>query len=230
MLENSTIIIQIIVIIAIFISIFSIISFFEGREKLRDSTKNNDSIMLTLFALICVSFGVFYLAKFFKEANDISTAWFLGIALKLTCAQIVSHFAGKNGRNTTLWFFLGFLEYHSALLVLAFSDKLLKVKKNNNENFKGIDDEYNQKITTLNNLYADRVLTENELETKKKELEHEYLKKHKELSASQFNEKKQIENEEFISKLKEAHKTGLLTDEEFKRKLEKFTSSKSNVE
>lgn len=224
MLENSIFLIQILVIIVILILVFSLISYFEGKNKLRDSIKNNDSIVLTLVALIGVSIGASYMVKFFKEANDISTAWFVGIVVKLFCAQIVSHFAGKNGRNTTLWWILGFLEYHSALIVLAFSDKLLKFKKSNNENLKRIDDEYNEKIIALNNLYTNNVLTENELEIKKQELENKYLEKQNELSTSQFNQKKQLEKEEFISKLKEAYKIGLLTHEEYTKKMEKFSS------
>lgn len=229
-MEHSNFYIQALIIIAISTLIFSIVSYFEGKGKIRNAVQDNSKILLSLIILIVISACFVYFAKTMRELeNDVTYLWGIGIALKVLSAAIVVDFAKKQNRNTTLWWVLGLLEYHSALIVLAFSGSLLRLKNSTNENLKNIEDDYNSKIIKLNDLFKSRIINEEELQIKCAELESDFQKESLKIISIANNMQFEKEQEDLISKLENAYKDGILSEEEYKEKINKVKTDAENI-
>ena len=134
--------------------------------------------------------------------------------MKIIIASIVSYYANKKNRNPILWWFLGFFEYHSALIVLALSKGLLPTKKTSND----ADLLYNEKLIRLNEMFKENLINVDEFNTKKQEAEKDYEIKNSVIK----NDDNALQNHQVISKLEVAFKEGLLTQEEYHTKLLKY--------
>lgn len=224
---DTELLIQVLVIIAIFSCIYAIISYFEGKGKLKDSIKT-DGEFYTLVVLIMVSVAyVFFVKTMREQEDDPNFLWFLGIVLKAVAASVVSHFAGKQNRNKTLWWFLGFFEYHSALLVLAFSKALLAPQKEKMEGLNVLNDDYTKKVQELNNLYNKGILTEFEVTEKRKEALKDLENQKEEFQLSQKNSENKKRENSFIQNLQQALNDGHITQEQYNEKLNNFLKPKS---
>ncbi|SEQ20953.1 hypothetical protein SAMN04488097_1674 [Epilithonimonas lactis] len=205
------IIIPLLIMIILFSFIFSLIAYFEGNNKNEDYSHKsiNSELWALLVALIVLVSGLFYLL-YINKLN----LYLAVIPIKIIVASFVSYYANKKNRNPVLWWFLGFFEYHSALIVLALSKGLLSTKKNDNE----VDSSYNEKLVRLNEMFKENLINENEFSKKKLEAENEYKIKHLVIK----NDDKVQRKNQLISKLEVAFKEGLLTEEEYHNKLLKY--------
>lgn len=213
-----TFIIPFLLIFLVFSGIFYIVSTFEGKNKHEDySTKEvNSDIWLVLVVITVIICGLIWLFY----TSDINP-YLMVIPVKLICAFIVSDYAKKKNRNPVLWWFLGFLEFHSALIVLALVKGLLTVKKSVTD----ADSIYNDKFSKLNQMLKDNLLNRVEFAKKKKELESEYRK-----SIYLLKQQNALQqNNDFLSKIENAYKEGLLTEEEYSSKISKSKKAEEKI-
>lgn len=213
-----TFIVPFVIILIVFFGIFYIISTFEGRNKDEDySTKEvNSDIWIILVVITLIICGLIWICY----ANDINP-YLIVIPAKVLAAFIVSDYAKKKNRNPVLWWFLGFLEFHSALIVLALVKGLFTPKINLTD----ADSSYNDKFTKLNNMLKDNLLNRAEFANKKKELDSEYRK-----SIYLLRQQNALQqNNDFLSKIENAYKEGLLTTEEYNSKISKNMKAEEKI-
>jgi hypothetical protein len=217
------IILPLLIMIIVFTTIFYVIAYSEGSSKKEDyAIKSiNYEIWAWLITFILIVTGLLYLL-YISNINP----YLAVIPVKIIVASVVCHYAKKKNRHPVLWWFLGFLEYHSALIALAIVKGLLPLKKSKSD----ADVAYNEKLIKLNDLFKEDLINVDEIEKKKSDLEEEYSKSS---SLIQENNEKQQQND-FMIKLKEAYKQGFLTEEEYQSKILKHipmdTNSKVNEE
>lgn len=213
-----TFIVPFLVFFIVFFGVFYIISTFEGRNKNEDySTKevNSDiwAVLVVITLMICGLLWICY-------ASDINP-YLIVIPTKVVTAFIVSDYAKKKNRNPVLWWFLGFLEFHSALIVLALVKGLLSPKKYVTD----ADSTYNDKFSKLNEMLKDNLLNSAEFAKKKKGLESEYRK-----SLYLLQQQNALQqNNDFLSKIENAYKGGLLTEEEYNSKISKNRKTEEKI-
>gem|GEM_PF-4159268 len=125
--------------IVVFSTIFYVIAYSEGSNKNEDYTTKdvNADIWGVLIIFILIILGTIVILY-----NNGFNPYLVVIPAKIIVASMVSHFAKKKNRNPILWWFLGFLEYHSALIVLAITKGLLPIKKGKSD----ADLAYNEKL------------------------------------------------------------------------------------
>lgn len=205
------IILSLTIMIPIFSGIFYVLAYFEGRKKVDDyAIKSiNYEIWAWLFTFVLLVSGLIYLLYI----NDVNP-YLAILPSKIIIASVVSYYAKNKNRNPLLWWFLGFLEYHSALIVLATTKAFLPMKKGSTNT----DKVHNEKLIKLNSLVKDSLIDEEEMKKKKIELEKEYSQ---DVIMIQNHNTKQEQND-FLIKLEDAYKQGLLTEKEYQNKLLKY--------
>ena len=209
-----TILIPLLLMVVVFGGVYYLISSFEAKNKSEDySTRSvNADIWGTL-----IIYTIIILALVFWLYKENINPYLAVIPAKIIGGTICSHFAKRKNRNSTLWWFLGFLEYHSALIVLALTKGLLKKKKVANE----ADSIFNERLAKLNEMFKENLITEDEFEKKILEAESEYRKRGYALKqAIELQQKNDIK-----SKIESAFKDGLLTEEEYNIKMSKFSDT-----
>lgn len=213
-----TIIIPLLIMIIVFTGIFFIISNIEGRNKEEDYSVKalNAEIWTILGVCIVIVSGLIWLLY---GANI--NPYLVVLPVKIITAFSVSYFAKKKNRNSVLWWFLGFLEFHSALIVLALVKGLLPTKRSINDT----DASYNEKLIKLNEMLKEKLINQSEFEKKKLDLEGEYRKKC--YLIQQENTIQQ--NKDFTVKIENAFKEGLLTEEEYNSKISKNRNANDKI-
>lgn len=211
------IILPLIIMIVVFSTIFYVIAYSEGSNKNEDYTTKdvNADIWGVLIIFILIILGTVVILY-----NIGFNPYLVVIPAKIIVASVVSHFAKKKNRNPVLWWFLGFLEYHSALIVLATNKGLLPLKKGKTD----ADLAFNEKLVKLNDLFKEDLINADEIKKKKNELEKSYSKNSVQIKES--NEK--LQRNDFMIKLEEAYKQGFLTEEEYQSKISKIQNTSIN--
>lgn len=152
------------------------------------------------------------------------------IILKIICAPIVCGEASKQNKNKYLWFILGVIEYHAALLVLMRSKTILKVEKSKDENIQKANEEYIAKIKTLAELKNSGILNDEELKIKKGEIQNEYIQKIDRIRELAMANAKEKTEAELFEKLKQAYNSGIITQKEFEEKFLSLVDSEKDKE
>lgn len=199
--------------------LYKLIAWIEGRGKEKDLTiESSTDLFYILISSVIINLFLFgYL--FSKDSSfPIQMIIITAFIIKLILAIIVSKSAMRLNRNSTLWFILGFIEYHSALLVLMSSSALLKTINTEDENNKNINETYKNKLNALLELKNTGMLNNDEFQIKRKQIQDEY-----DNYIQKFNINLNIVNEEKIvlekiKKLKIALEQGIITQEEFDSK------------
>lgn len=167
---------------------------------------------------VFLAIGIFILFAMLYNAELYSLIWLVSLILKIAVASFVSKEAQKLGRNKVLWWILGFLEFHMALIVLAISPKLIKCSNKNKSVVHGINNKYKTLCKNLKSLKKSGSLTPSEFRNKKQIIIDNY---NSEIAQILDNEVVANDNQNYqkmIAQLEEAFKNGLLTEEEFETK------------
>ena len=227
--ENShsatELIIKALLIIFLCFILYKLIAWLEGRGKEKDLTIESQSDLFYIL-ISSVIINLFLFGYFFSKDSSfpIQMIVITALIIKIILAIIVSNSAVRLNRNPTLWFILGFIEYHSALLVLMGSSAFLKTTNTEDENNKNLNETYKNKLNALLELKNNGMLNNDEFQTKRKQIQEEYDNYIQKLNIdlNNFNEEK-IALEK-LQKLKIALEQGIITQEEFDSK-----SSKINI-
>lgn len=208
--------------IIITVVIVSYIETFNKSRTLFKSEYQNGLIELVIISFI----GFIILFVFFMKNNDYGLYRLIpliAIIIKFVMASVTSNKAEKLGRNKILWWILGFLEYHTALIILAIRPAILKTNGVNKTKISAINKDFTQQENSLIELYNAKLLNEAEFGIKYGEIKKKYRDELENFAIKDSEDKNKIKNNELLQKLNKAYDDGLLTAEEFEMKQRKLT-------
>lgn len=199
--------------------VFAVITTFASYIEAFNKTKaiHKDKNQSGLIPFVIFSF-IGFLMLFSFMNNDENLSKFipiLAVVIKFIMANYTAKKANKLGRNKIMWWILGFLEYNTALIVLAIRPAIIKTNNENKVKIDELNKEFNLKKSNLIDLQKANLLDENEFDVKYSEIENKYFE-----DFDEIRNKEQIEkNIALIEKLNQAYKDGLFTEDEYNKKL-----------
>lgn len=205
------------IIAGIFISLIIILTFaiIEERKKLKLIFELD--VQSTLVIIPVITFITILLMFILSKGYDkiFGLIGIISIIIKFIFAIYGSIQAKKLGRNSIIWFFLSFIEYHISFFVLALRPALIE----KTDLFALINKLYSEKIETLKNLKINTLINEQEYHSKQLILRKQYFEEINESRERIDKTKKTIKKEDINANLHKAFEDGILTKEELNSKL-----------
>ncbi|MDT0294087.1 hypothetical protein ACFQ3R_06105 [Mesonia ostreae] len=223
-----TLLLPYIIAIIIFTLIFLAIS---GAEKIDKITKVIEPINKDLIKIALISIPIIVIAWYSLIIFSIPRWAFFAtiIFIKGLLAYYVSIEAVKMNRNGFLWFVLGFIEFHSALIVLGLGKTLYKVPRVKRAEIKLLNDKTREKLSSLKEIttgITNESVKSTEYYLPLRKIQTDYSKEFNELVD---NVKKAHHKDSMSAKYERAYKAGVLSKEEYEIKLKNLSKSKRNL-
>jgi hypothetical protein len=225
--ETENFLIPLLVGFVLIVVIIILASFLESKKHTLAlyTYKNQGYLMLIpLFSFI----GTFILFLVMINYKNLSEITQVGFVLKFIMAFFTAFRAEKLGRNVVLWFLLGFLEYHTALIILAIRPAVIRVDKENEKIVIELNKNFKLKDNDLTDLYHSNLLTMNEFIEKISEVRKNYFIELEKIVNKDSEIKSSVKKDEDVKKLVKAFEDGLLTQEEFDKKFIEFNNNANN--
>lgn len=202
--------------------IFTGIAYLEKGKKERKLFEDSSNLIYSaigLYIFIVILLLILEL-KLNIQINSTLMLFIISI-IKLIIASYIANIAKKQNRNSTLWFILGFLEFHAAFIALGIGKSIYKVPVKNKFLFNELKKDTEEKVSSLNEITsnirksADSVTLQREYTIPLIKIKREYFSKFNKLIEQSLNE-------ENIKKYERAYKAGIISEDEYNSKISKL--------
>lgn len=199
------------------------VSYLEGLNRMKDIlSESYRHLIATSIFILAILLVLWFLIGELGILQNKDLSFLLLFFLKIFLGVYVSRKAKTQGRNSVLWFFLGFIEQSSALIALGISPKLLEKKLSSILECGRLIEKFNGQLDELNKLKKERLLSQSEFKQKVAELKSGY----KETLQQLILKKDQSTALEKIESLHQAFETGLISEIELQTKKAEIESKK----
>ncbi|WP_378185898.1 hypothetical protein ACE939_12380 [Aquimarina sp. W85] len=196
---------------------YALIAFVEGRGTIKKLYQNNYHLIFASVGYFFVILLLFYLlTEFLKNGkSNYGIIGLTGFIIKLIMASYVSKKAAQQNRSSILWYILGLLEFHSALIALGISKAIYKIPNTSKPEFITLNQEVKEKIASF------KAIKSNSNKDKQKEykIKQEYWSYFDDL-LNKISENNTNTTE--LEKYKRALKSGVISQDEYDLKISKF--------
>lgn len=221
-------ILSLIVPLVLTISVFTLL--FIGIAKLevgKNTTRLFDEasknlIYYPIYLFVGLVILLLVISNFLNIPINSSTMLWIVLGIKLIVSFWVSSVAGEMNRNPFLWFILGFLEFHAAFIALALGKKIYKIPSGTKDFFQELNKKTNERVFALKDLTNNtrnsgyKSAIEAQYSTPLRTIKNEYSE---EFNAMVKNTTAKKIKDSTIRRLDKALSTGLMTQEEYDKKL-----------
>jgi len=195
----------------------------QNNKAFKMNEKNYRLIWISLGILLILTLGYYYLLKVNMDEEFQKTRRIIlmtVLPLKIIMAFVVSNEAKKQNRNKIIWGVMGFLEFHSALIILGLSKTIHPLTGKSLEQYQNIKNEMTNKIKSLKELAKVDARTKNIFEYQKNKLYNQF---DKDLNTLIIQNKK----DEKIHKLGQAFSAGVISQNEFEERVKFIQESQT---
>lgn len=217
-------IIFVIMAIVVLIALYILIAKLEERNKISKLKNEADYLIYLSIGILLIFSFLFY--SLYQNQVDKTQIIFIAIFLKIVMSFVVLGFATKQNRNPFLWFILGLIEFHSALIALGLSKYIFQNSSKLKEKGQKLKKEYKEKLKVLEELDKNNQISFSDYREKNRNLILEYDNNVKELINQKDNDNTLKEQDNKIQIVKNAYDMGILSEEEYNKKIEEIEKSK----
>src|SRR5690606_38770224 len=130
----------------------------EGSGKLKKLYEDTSNLIEAFFGYFIFFMLLFLLLNYLLEDNSdrLLLLSLVGVIIKFAMASYVMSKAKRQNRNVFLWYVLGFLEFHSALIALSFGKTIYSIPKRFKPEFLNLNKRTKEKATALKELKGNK--------------------------------------------------------------------------